>query len=161
MPVILTTVPTVLTALVALGNTALAGQGVTVYDGAPNADDVPDEFLCIGFSRDEEESSVDGSTTDEGNYTASESYAVHCILSCATGDVHSTAVSERRTRAAALWSLFGLALRADPTLGGALVAGGRAAVTNLSWIYGPASQGGVYAEVEFDVTVSASYLGAS
>lgn len=157
MPAILTTVPAVLTALVQLGQTVL--PGATVYDGAPNVDNEPDRFLCIGFSRDEQESSVDGTTVDEGNHTSSESYAVHCILSVATGDAHTTAVAEARAACAALWSTFAAALRADPTIGGALTAGGTATVGTFSWIYGPSSQGGTYAEVEFDVNVAAGYLG--
>lgn len=156
MPSTLTTVPTVLTALVALGQAAL--PGVTVFDGAPHVDNEPPQFLCVGFSRDEDESSVDGTTVDEGNYTASESYAVHCILSVATGDAHATAVAEVRAACAALWSTFATALRADPALGGALT-GGRATVGSFSWIYGPSLQGGTYAEVEFDVNVAAGYLG--
>lgn len=157
MPSTLTTVPAVLTALVNLGQASL--PGVTVYDGAPNVDNEPPQFLCVGFSRDEDESSVDGATTDEGNYTSSESYAVHCILSVATGDAHPAAVAEVRTSCAALWSTFAAALRADPTLAGTLTGGGKATVGSFSWIYGPSLQGGTYAEVEFDVNVAAWYLG--
>lgn len=160
MPAIFTTVPGVLAALVQLGNTALAAQGVTVYDGAPDVDAVPDEFLCIGFSRNEEESSVDGSTTDDGNHISSESYSVHCTLSVATGDTGTGSVADRRTRCAELLALFGYALRNDPTLGQLLTAGARASLGGFSWNYGPA-QDGSYAEVEFDVQVSAYYLGAT
>ena len=157
MPALLTTVPDVLTALTRLGQATV--PGVAVYDGPPG-DELPDEFLAVGFSRDEDEAAVDGSTADEGNGLSSESYDVHCILSCASGDAGPSAVADRRARAAQLWSAYASALRADPTLGGVLVAGARATVGAFSWIYGPSSQGGVYAEVEFDVTVSAGYLGA-
>lgn len=157
MPTLMTTVPVVLSALVTLGATAL--PGVQIYDGPNNEDNLPDEFLAVGYSRDEDESSVDGSLSDDGNYTASESYAVHCIISVATGDAHSSAVAERRTRCSALFGQFAMALRADPSLGGVLVAGAKATLGSFSWIYGPAAQGGTYAEVEFDVDVTASYLG--
>jgi hypothetical protein len=161
MPAALTTVPAVLSALVALGNATLAAESVTVYDGAPDVDNLPDEFLSIGFSRDEEDASVEGASTDDGNYTSSESFAVHCTLSVATGDVDSGGVAARRTRCAALFALFATALRADPTLGGALTAAqGKATLGAFSWAYGPATTG-TFAEVEFDVTVSAYYLGAS
>jgi hypothetical protein len=159
MPVALTTVPAVLTALVALANTTLVGQGVTVFDGAPDVDNLPDEFLAVGFTRDEDEAAVDGTTNDSGNYTSSEAYDVHCILSCASGDTDASAVAVRRARCADLWSLFAIALRSDPTLGGVLIAGARAELGSWSWIYGPRARGGVYAEVEFDVTVNAAYLG--
>lgn len=159
MPADVTTVPAVLTALVALGATAL--PGVQVYDGPFDGDNLADEYLCVGFSRDEDESSVDGSAIDEGNLTNGETYSVHCILSVATGDMNDGAVAARRARCSALLSLFAGALRADPSLSGALVAGASATLGTFSWIYGQTVAGGSYAEVEFDVDVTASYLGAS
>ena len=159
MPATFTTVPDVLLALVTLGTATVGAAGATVYDGAPDVDNIPPEFLSIGWSRDEDDASVDGDLTDEGNRTGSESYAVHCILSVATGDNDPAAVSARRVRVAQLFALFGNALRADPALGGILGAGGRADLGSYSWIYGPTVDGGTYAEVEFDVGVSAYYLG--
>lgn len=156
MPAIVTTVPAVLLALVQLGKTAL--PDVTVYDGAPDVDNLPDEFLCIGWSRDEDESSVDGDTTDEGNHTSSETYAVRCLISTATGDVETGAVAARRARVAELFGTFAAALRADPQLAGTLAAGASATLGTWSWIYGPGTEG-TYAEVEFDVNVTAGYLG--
>lgn len=157
MPAAVTTVPAVLSALYQLGTATL--PGVEVYDGAPDIDNLPDEFLCIGWSRDEDDAAVDGDQSDEGNRTASESYQVHCILSVATGDTGTGSVAARRTRCADLLGLFAAALRADPSLGGVLVAGAAATLGSFSWIYGPSSQGGTYSEVEFDVGVQASYLG--
>jgi len=156
MPAALTTVPQVLLALVALGQAAL--PGVTTYDGPPDVDNLPAEFLCIGWSRDEDEASVDGDTSDEGNGTASETYAVHCILSVATGDVEAGAIARRRARAVEMFTLFATALRADATLSGVLAAGAMATLGTWSWIYGPSTDG-TYAEVEFDVNVTAEYLG--
>jgi hypothetical protein len=134
--------------------------GVTVYDGAPLEDPQPFEFLSIGFSRDEDDASVDGNTVSDGNYVSNESYLVHCVLSVATGDVDSNAVSARRARCAELFGLLTTALRANPTLG-VLTAGGRADMSSWSWVYGPSVQGGTFAEVEFDVQVNAGYLGMS
>lgn len=159
MPAEMTTVPAVLTALMQLGQTAL--PGVQVYDGAPDVDNEPDEFLCVGFSRNEDDAAVDGQTADEGNHTASETYAVHCILSVATGDTDDGAVAARRVRCATLFGQFAAALRADPTLGRVLVAGAQATLGTFAWIYGPTAAGGSYAEVEFDIGVQAFYLGAS
>lgn len=159
MPAVVTTVPAVLSALVTLGATAL--PGVKVYDGPNNEDNLPDEFLAVGFSRDEDDASVDGALIDEGNRTSGESYSVHCILSVATGDVDDGAVAARRARCSVLFGQYATALRADPTLAGALVAGAAATLGSFSWIYGPSSQGGSYAEVEFDVDITASYLGAA
>lgn len=159
MPAIVTTVPDVLTALVAMGTAALTD--VMVYDGPNNEDNLPDEFLAVGYSRDEDDASVDGAAIDEGNRTNGEVYAVHCIISVATGDVHDGAVAERRARCSALFGQFAAALRASPSLGGVLTAGASATLGSFSWIYGPSSQGGSYAEVEFDVDVTASYLGAT
>ena len=156
MPAILTTVPAVLLALIQLGETTL--PDVTVYDGAPDVDNLPDEFLCIGWTRDEDESSVDGDTTDEGNHTSSETYSVHCILSVATGDTERAAIAARRTRVATLFGTFAAALRADPQLSGTLTAGASATLGSWSWIYGPGTEG-TYAEVEFDVNVTAGHLG--
>jgi hypothetical protein len=159
MPAVVTTVPAVLNALVQLGGSALSG--VQVYDGPYDEDNLADEFLCVGFSRDEDEASVDGNAVDEGNNTSGESYAVHCILSVATGDVETGAVAARRARCSVLLGLFATALRASPSLGGVLTGGAAATLGAFSWIYGPSSQGGSYAEVEFDVDVTASYLGAT
>lgn len=158
MPSVLTTVPQVLLALVAKAQAVL--PGVTVYDGPPDVDNLPGEFCCIGFSRDEDEASVDGGATDDGNNTASESYAVHCILSVATGDTETGGAAARRARVAELFGLFATALRADPSLGGTLTAGATATLGSWSWIYGPSTDG-TYAEVEFDVNVAAYYLGAT
>lgn len=160
MPTLVTTVPLVLNALVALGATAL--PGVKVYDGPNDEDNLPGEFFAVGYSRDEDEASVDGNAADEGNRTGSEAYSVHCIISVATGDVDGAAVAARRARCAALFGQFATALRADPALGGTLVAGAMATLGSFSWIYGQTGQqAGTYAEVEFDVDVTASYLGAT
>ncbi len=156
MPAIATTVPAVLLALVQLGETTL--PDVTVYDGAPDVDNLPDEFLCIGWSRDEDEASVDGDTTDEGNRTSAETYTVHCLISTATGDVETGAVAARRARIAELFGTYAAALRTDPQLGGTLTAGASATLGVWSWVYGPSTDG-TYAEVEFDVNVTAGYLG--
>jgi hypothetical protein len=154
MPAIVTTVPTVLLALVQLGQTVL--PDVTVYDGPPDFDNLPPEYLCIGFSRDEDEAGVDGDTTDEGNHTSSEAYTVHCMLSVATGDTDG--IADRRARVAALFGTYAAALRADPQLGGTLTPGSSATLGTWSWIYGPSADG-TFAEVEFDVNVSAGWLG--
>lgn len=159
MPTTVTTVPDVLTALVSLGATAL--PDVKVYDGPNDEDNLPDEYLAVGFSRDEDDASVDGAANGEGNNTNGETYAVHCIISVATGDVQDGAVADRRARCSVLFGQFAAALRASPSLGGVLVAGASASLGSFSWIYGPSSQGGSYAEVEFDVDVTASYLGAT
>jgi hypothetical protein len=159
MPAVLTTVPLVLNALVSLAEAAL--PGVQVYDGPNDEDNLPAEYIAIGYSRDEEDSSVDGGASDDGNRTASEGYSVHCIISTASGDTGGTAVRDRRARTAALFGQFVSAVRADPTLGGTLVAGARADIGDFAWIYGPSAAGGTYAEVEFDVNVVAYYLGMS
>lgn len=156
MPAALTTVPQVLLALTQLGQAVL--PDITVFDGPPDVDNLPGEFLCIGWSRDEDEASVDGDTSDDGNRTSSEAYAVHCMLSVATGDTETGAIAARRARAAELFGLFATALRVDPQLAGVLVAGAAATLGSWSWIYGTSADG-TYAEVEFDVTVTAGYLG--
>src|ERR1051326_491190 len=125
MPLTLTTVPAVLAALIDLGASVLPA-GVVTIDGTPDTDNLPTEFLAVGVSRDEDEPGVDGALSDEGNGTASETYTVRCVLSTATGDTGTQAVRDRRTRTAALFSTYAGAVRADPYLGGVLVAGGRA-----------------------------------
>jgi hypothetical protein len=159
MPATLTTVPAVLVALVALGEATLP-SGFTVYDGPPDVDNLPGEFLCVGWSRDEDEAGVDGGTADEGNGTASETYAVHCLISVATGDVETGAVARRRARVTELFTAFAAALRADATLAGVLTAGGSATLGTWAWVYGPSTDG-TFAEIEFDVNVAAYYLGAT
>jgi hypothetical protein len=158
MPLTVTTVPAVVDALVQLATTHLVG--VTVFDGPYNSDDIPDEFFCVGFSRDEEDASVDGVASRTENLMTAETYAVHCILSVATGDTDRAAIAERRTRCGTLFALFAVKLRSDPQLAGALQADGTATITDFSWIYGPAETGS-YAEIEFDVSVTAGYLGAT
>jgi hypothetical protein len=159
MPAVLTTVPLVLNALVSLAGTAL--PGVQAYDGPNDEDNLPDEYIVIGYSRDEEDSSVDGGASDEGNGTASEGYSVHCIISTASGNTGNGAVAIQRARTAVLFGQFVTALRADPLLSGTLTAGARADIGDFSWIYGPSIAAGTYAEVEFDVNVAAYYLGAT
>jgi hypothetical protein len=159
MPPVLTTVPQVLSALVLLAETAL--PGITVYDGANDEDNLPSEYMAVGYSRDEEDASVDGGASDDGNNTASEGYSVHCIISVASGDTGPGTVAARRARAATLFGQFVSALRADPTLSSTLTAGARADIGDFAWIYGPSRDGGTYAEVEFDVNVVAYYLGAA
>lgn len=158
MPITFTTVPTVLSALVALGTSVLPST-VRVFDGAPNTDDLPNEFLCVGYSRDEDDASVDGELADMGNRVGSEQYAVHCVLSVSTGDIDGQAVGDRRAQLSSLLGTFGQAVRSDPSLGSTLGTFGRATLGSISWIYGPSLQGGTYAEVEFDVNVVAEYLG--
>ena len=158
MPAASTTVPDAVTALLAVCTAALAGTGVEVIDGAPNADTPPDEFLSVGFSRDDEDAPVEGTTTDEGNYSSSEQYRIRCLLSTARGDTAAGAVAQARARCAHLHGLVAAAIRINPTLGGALTNGGRADVGGWSWLYGPTVDG-VVAEVEFDVIVNAYYLG--
>lgn len=160
MPLLATTVPAVVDALVQIGRTYLTD--VTTYDGPPDTDNLADEFFCVGFSRDEDEASVDGSAGRGENLMTSESYTVHCILSVATGDTDDAAVSARRARCAALFAVLAARIRDDPALGGALQADGTASIGDFSWIYGQTNQGGgSYAEVEFDVVVTAGYLGAT
>lgn len=160
MPALLTTVPDVLVALTALGQTSL-GAAFAVVDGTPDVDNLPGEFLAVGFSRDEDQAGVDGQLVDDGNRISSETYTVHCVLSVATGDTDAGSVAARRARAATLFSAFGIALRSDPQLGGALTAAaGRADISSTAWIYGP-SLDGTYAEVAFDINVAAYYLGAT
>lgn len=158
MPIALTTVPDVLTALVTLGRSTLTD--LAIYDGPPDVDNLPGEFLSIGWSRDEDEAAVDGESSDDGNHTSSETYQVHCIISVATGDTDTGAIAARRARCATLFSQYATALRTDPQLGGVLVAGASATLGAFSWIYGP-SEDGTYAEVEFDIAVTAGYLGAA
>ncbi|AGL19502.1 hypothetical protein [Actinoplanes sp. N902-109] len=158
---LLTTVPAVADALVLIGQTVFAGDDITVYDGAPDVDNLPDGFLAVGFTRDDDESGIDGSTTDDGNGLSSETYTVRCVLSVATGDTDRAAVAQRRARCAELYGRYAAAIRADPTLGGALQPGTAAATLGgWSWSYGPATKGS-YADIEFVVAVTAEYLGAS
>jgi hypothetical protein len=159
MPALLTTVPLVLNALVSLAESTL--PGVTVYDGPNDEDNLPAQYIAIGYSRDEDDAAVDGGASDDGNRTASEGYSVHCIISTASGDTGGTAVSDRRTATATLFSQFAAVVRADPQLAGTLTAGARADIGDFAWIYGPSRDGGTYAEVEFDVNVVAYYLGAA
>ena len=160
MPNVVTTVPAVLTKLVQLGTATLAAQNITAWLGPAPAGELGD-YLSIGFSRDEDEAGVDGTTTDDGNRISSESYTVHCLLSLATGDVDPAAVAALLARADTAWTAWAGALRGDPTLGGVLTAGGMAVAGSWSWVFGPSAEGGVYAEVDHDVEVSAGYLGAA
>jgi len=158
MPAITTTVPAVLNALVALASSVMP-TSVAVHDGPPTEPIAP-EYLSIGFSADDEVSAVSGSLRDEGNHISSESYNVRCQLSVMTGDMTVGAVIVQRARIASLFALYVAALRADPQLLGALVAGGRADLGQYAWTYGPTS-GGTVATIDFDVTVMAGFLGAT
>lgn len=162
MPAVMTTVPAVLAALVTLGRAVLPA-GTEVYDGAPDVDNLAAQFLSVGWSRDEDEAGVDGDLEDQGNNSASEDYDVHCVLSVATGDTGGTAVADRRAEVMALWSGFGQAVRADPSLGGVLSpSSNRATIgSGFGWVYGQTAAGGTFAEITFDVSVHAEYLGQS
>lgn len=160
MPNIVTSVPAVIDALVTLGRNTLPA-GVVVSYGPDTGTDLPDEFLVIGFSLDPDEANVDGETTDGGNNTASETYTVRHLLSCASGDSDPDAVRTRLLRVGTLFGLYAGGLRADPALGGVLplTGGGSAKMGRWSWLYGRV-ENGVYASVEFDVGISQDYLGA-
>lgn len=158
MPNIVTSVPAVVDALVALGRATMP-DGVEVSDG-PQAE-IPNEFLVVGFSLDPDEGNIDGSTADMGNNLAEETYTVHHLLSTASGDSDPAAAARARARVAQLFGLYAAGLRADPTLGGVLplAQGGDARMGRWSWLYGRVETG-VYASVEFDVEVHVPYLGA-
>lgn len=157
---VMSTVPAVLLALVNLGRSSLPSD-VVVFDGPPTAP-LPDRYLSVGYSPDEDAAAVDGRipVSDSGMGFYNESYVVRCQLSVGTGDMTADATAAVRVDVANLLAAFNAALAADPMLGGVLTGGSRAAMGRYLWVYGPVLDG-TAATVEFDVDVDVTFLRAS
>jgi hypothetical protein len=115
-----TLVPECIAGLVTLTQAALAGLSVpasAVADGPFLGSDVPPEYVTVGWTTNDPPD-IGGVTSGVGNDDRAEEFDIHCQLSVSIGDSSLTTVT---VRAGVLLSAIGQALRADRTLGGALV----------------------------------------
>lgn len=123
----MTVLASVMTQLVAILDAATT---VPVYDSETVATVKEWEFVIVGGGFEPEESEVARTSLDEssmGNHWTDESGSVECIAYSANTDSPPVA----RTAALALASTCRAAVLADLTLGGLLVMGGRASVSDI------------------------------
>ena len=113
-------VPDVIDALVALAQASVTGA--TVYDGVGVSDD-PGDYLMIGVSDPDGTSANDRAATSaidwaNINYTAgAESGDVMCAAMSWSGDTSPAGVKAARDAVYAVIEAFGIALRANPSMG--------------------------------------------
>lgn len=142
-----TTVGDATTALVAAAQTAVAGLDwtVDVYDGPPYQYTEPDYIIVDGFDFDERRPATFGGPR---KFQIEEVYVLQGQIVTNRG---SNVPVEARTAALTIFEALETAVRADPTLGGAVTA---------SWL-GKASgrvggtANGVRAEIIFELTCNA------
>lgn len=119
-----TTIPAALASLLTICQAAL--PGVTVHDGPPITVGTKD-YLCVGYDPDSdvavEFTQVFAAARGPGNHSRKEEYEVLCQLVAFSGDVK---ILNRRTTGFALLGPIEDALRANPSLTGALGSGGLA-----------------------------------
>lgn len=118
-----TRVGDVIDALVALAEATVDTSTVAVFDGPQPVFDPPEQFVAIGWDTgDEAGSGISADITQEwaslGNRAKDETGTVNCAVGVWTGDTNAKG---RRDTAAAIIGQLETALRADATLGIALV----------------------------------------
>ncbi len=135
--------------LSALRTTAfLAGADIT--DGPGLASTANPECLSVGYTGGTDEYAIEGTITPEGmaGTRDRENYDIHCSASVLNGDQDLAAA---RDRALALHGLVGDLLRADSTLGGAVL---NASLSDWS-LRGDQTNSGALARLRFTVNCDA------
>ena len=134
-------------------------RGVKVKDGPPTRDDLPSDYVAIGYAEDEDASAVEGSRVDSdwGNGIKEETFNVRCQISSFTGDQMERTLKLRRDRVTTLYGVLLSVVEGDSSLGGLIVGYGRAYVTEFSWRQEPYEDGTQVAAV-FDIVVNRAVL---
>jgi hypothetical protein len=133
-----------------------AKPDVTVYYGPMVVTDPPRTYVVVGYSEDEDQSAIQGSTERYGGEgTPQEDYAIACSISTWGGD--SDDLRAKLTESAAVYDLLTAAVRADRTLSGAIQPPGLAEIGGFSWVLDQLEDGAV-CQVEFQIQVTSAVL---
>jgi hypothetical protein len=153
-----TSVPAAITGAYDLCVSALSGPkpDVTVYFGPMPVTDPPRTYVVVGYSEDEEQSSIQGNTDRFGGEgTPMEEYTIACYVSTWDGD--SDDLRTKLTDTAAVYNLLTAAVRADRTLSGAIQPPGLAEIGGFSWVLEQLEDGAV-CQVDFEIRVTSAVL---
>lgn len=113
-----TAIPAALAGLLAQIRSAVDLTAVSVHDGKPEGDILPD-WIAVGYNPTEGASAVDFAREwgGIGAQRVNEAFAIHCTLRCGGGDADDESELDYRTRAFDLLDLVIAAVAADYTLG--------------------------------------------
>lgn len=153
-----TTIPAALGGAFDLVVAALAvpKPDVAVYFGPMPITDPPRTFVVVGYSEDEDQSSVQGQTQRYGGEgTPQEDYAISCYISTLDGD--SDDLRSKLAETAAVYDIVTGAVRADRTLKGAIQLPGLAELGAFSWSL-EQYEDGASAYVEFEIQITSAVL---
>lgn len=129
---------------------------VTVYFGPMPITDPPRTYVVVGYSEDEDQSSVQGQTQRFGGEgTPQEDYGIACYVSTWDGDGDD--MRSKLTETAAVYDIVTAAVRADRTLKGAIQPPGLAELGAFSWSL-EQYEDGASAYVEFEIRVTSAVL---
>lgn len=153
-----TSVPAAITGAYDLCALALAvpKPDVTVYFGPEPVTDTPRTYVVVGYSEDENESSIQGNTERYGGEgTPMEEYTIACYVSTWDGD--SDDLRQKLTDTAAVYNILTAAIRADRSLAGAVQPPGLAELGGFAWVLDQ-SEDGAICQVNFDIRVTSAVL---
>jgi hypothetical protein len=153
-----TSVPLALAGAYDLIVSALSGPkpDVAVYFGPTPVTDPPRTFVVVGYSEDEDQSSIEGNTDRFGGEgTPMEDYTIACFVSTWDGD--SDDLRQKLLDTAAVYDLVTAAVRADRTLGGSIKPPGLTEIGGFSWVLDQLEDGAV-CQVEFQIRVTSAVL---
>jgi hypothetical protein len=129
---------------------------VTVYYGPTPVTDPPRTFVVVGYSEDEDQSAIVGSTERWGGEgVPAEDYSIACYISTWDGD--SDDLRPKLVECAAVYDILTAAVRADRTLAGAIQPPGLAEIGGFSWTLDQLEDGAI-CQVEFQVRVVSAVL---
>jgi hypothetical protein len=135
---------------------SVAKPDVTVYYGPMPVTDPPRTFVVVGYSEDEDQTAIQGTTERWGGEgTPAEDYAIACYVSTWDGD--SDDLRTKLTDTAAVYDVITAAVRADRTLKGAIQPPGLAEIGTFSWVMDQLEDGAVV-QVAFDIHVTSAVL---
>lgn len=135
---------------------SVALPNVTVYYGPMPVTDPPRTIVVVGYSEDEDQTAVQGTTERFGGEGAPmEDYAITCFIQTLDGD--SDDLRSKMTETAAAYDVITAAVRADRTLRGAIQPPGLAEIGGFSWVMDQLEDG-AYAQVSFEIKVTSAVL---
>lgn len=153
-----TSIPAAINGAFDLVSSALSSAfpAVTVYYGPTPVTDPPRTFVVVGYSEDEDQSAIQGSTTRFGGEgTPQEDYAITCFIQTWDGD--SDDLRTKMNDTAAVYDVITAAVRADRTLHGAIQPPGLAELGGFSWVLDQLEDG-AYAQVSFEIQITSAVL---
>ena len=143
------TIPAAIDGILATLKAATSLRGVDILDGEPTTNTSKD-FIAIGYAEDGGEVVAgDQSLPAMGQLLLDESYEISCKVSAWTG---STTMKIVRDRAFTLFAAVDVALRAAPTLAGAVTF---QSISRDSYSQYQTDQGAI-ADIDFSISVRAA-----